>query len=188
MKVGFIGVGGTGKSSTIELLRDLGIPVLESVSRAVFKEWGWKEKDQRDAEPEVLLSFQRAIFDRKIAQEQGMPSFLSDRTLLDHLSYCFFRAGSALTEQQAKEMIAITEESLRQYDLLFFFSYGLFNPPDDGVREHHYVSSILIDSIMRGLLHRFAQAYFEVPMGSVESRAAFIKDRIVETSASQGGY
>ena len=72
MKIGFIGTGGTGKTSTIKQLGDLGLPLLESVSRAVFKEWGWKEEDQRKATPELVWKFQKTIFDRKLIQEEGL--------------------------------------------------------------------------------------------------------------------
>lgn len=181
MKIGFIGTGGTGKTSTIQQLGDLGLPLLESVSRAVFKEWGWKEEDQRKATPEQVWQFQKTIFDRKLLQEKGLENFLSDRTLLDHLTYCFLRAGRGVAEPAAREMLALTKNNLTTYDFLFFFPNGLFDPGDDGMREQDYVYGVLADATMRGLLNRFGQSYLTVPMGTVDERADFIRN-CVKTS------
>jgi len=182
MKIGFIGVGGTGKTTTIRQLGDLGLPVLESVSRAVFKEWGWKEEDQRSAPPEMVWKFQKTIFDRKLLQEAGVEHFLSDRTLLDHLTYCFLRAGRAVPEGAAREMLDLTRNNLTTYDFLFFFPNGLFDPGDDGMRDRDYVYGVLADATMRGLLNRFGQSCLTVPMGTVEERADFIRN-IVKAGA-----
>jgi predicted ATPase len=176
MKIGFIGTGGTGKTSTIKQLGDLGLPLLESVSRAVFKEWGWKEEDQRNATPELVWKFQKTIFDRKLLQEEGLEHFFSDRTLLDHLTYCFLRAGRGVAERAAREMLVLTKNNLATYDFLFFFPNGLFDPGDDGMREQDYVYGVLADATMQGLLNRFGQSYLTVPMGTVEERADFIRN------------
>jgi len=186
MKIGFIGTGGTGKTSTIKQLGDLGLPVLESVSRAVFKEWGWKEEDQREATPEQVWKFQKTIFDRKLLQEEGLDDFLSDRTLLDHLTYCFLRAGRGVAERAGKEMLALTKNNLTTYDFLFFFPNGLFDPGDDGMREQDYVYGVLADATMRGLLNRFGQSYLTVPKGTVEERADFIRNCVKASTKDRG--
>jgi len=89
MRIGFVGVGGTGKTTTLQSVNEsLELPVLASVARLVWKDFGITEKDMIDnRDYEFALRVQRAIFDKRLKAEAEMDDFISDRTLLD--TYCY---------------------------------------------------------------------------------------------------
>lgn len=182
MRIGFVGAGATGKSTSLNLLPDLGLEKVRSVVRSVFQEEGLKEADQLTMTGDERWKLQKKIFDRKIEQDfrNKETAFIAERTLLDHMFYCFFRAAEVIDDNVSRTMELLTKENLEQYDLLLYFPSGLFAVEDDGMRQNGLAYQSIQDAAMRGYLHKYGIPYVEVPIGSPADRAAFILAQIMK--------
>jgi len=188
MKIGCAGAGGTGKTTVLKLLaKSLHEPVLPSVVRGVFKEFGIKsEDDQLGKDSEFLWTLQRVILERKLERDLVTPEFVCDRTPLDHWVYCLFRCNAHLsgTEEFAYWENEI-RDALRGYDVIFYFPTGLFTPGDDGMRVQSAAYHAMIDSMLRGYLERWRVPYFPMNFEGPPLRADVMMSEITRLRVGQ---
>lgn len=184
MKIGFIGTGGTGKTTTIDLLRPMleeagiQVPYLGSVTRQVWEKWGAVESDQDRWTPEQKLEFQMEVFRTRMAAEEEMDHhFISDRTLIDHSAYAIFRCYDAMTDAQFDKMLDDLVDNVQGYDRLFYFPIT-FVPEADGLRQTGEAVRTAIDYIMRGLIDDNDIEVHTVGTGTPEARAAEVFHKI----------
>jgi AAA domain len=175
MRIGISGAGATGKSTVMQMVAaELGIPMLPSVVRGVFARHGLNEKDQLNMLPSEAWELQREIFEARIAAEHATPNFISDRTLVDHMAYCLFRASGAIPDEASDSYMAIMHESLKTYDAVFFLSpIATITRKRDGFRQNGKAYEIAMDILMRGL-YDYIQ-YYPHPV-----RSASAEDRVDE--------
>lgn len=158
MKIAFCGAGGVGKTTLAkELAKDLGLSFVPSVSRQVFQEFGWTEDRQRTATPEENWKLQRTIFERRILRDQGLTEGVADRSLLDHLSYCYLRCDQALDAAIIDLLEEQTRKSLKELTILFYVPLPTWRAPSDGMREDGMGYRVHYDAIMRGLIDKLRQ-------------------------------
>ena len=183
MKIGFIGTGGTGKTTTVNLLTDLtetlNLPYVKSTPRGVFQEFGIVETDQAKLSLDMVWKIQRRMFDLKLEMDRQYPNGIFDRTSIDHLAYCYYRAAGAMPDDVAENMEKSVVENMAQYDLVCYFPMLPFDG-NDGLRETGYAYRATIDAIMLGLLHKFAIPYHIVAPGTPEERASQVRGFIYE--------
>jgi hypothetical protein len=126
MRIGFIGTGGTGKSTLIHTLSDVldeyKIRVLPSVMRDVLR----RQKITIDADFTKLdtnmvqfIQHQGFQLREKTEEDYRMVSWISDRTLLDHFVYCLMYCGPLDT--RLTQYWETVKQSLQTYDLLVYF-------------------------------------------------------------------
>jgi hypothetical protein len=190
MRIGFTGVGGTGKSTTMELIREtLDLPVLGSTSRSVFEKWNISESDQEKMTPQEKWKLQREIFDTRLdAEKSYVKGFLSDRTIVDNYVYCLVRCYEAINSEELSEVEKMVRKNTSQYDVIFFFSMDAFIPEDDGMRQNHIPYRRLVENAMRGALNSplcLADHVIEVPCGTPQDRAEFVLNKITEIKKAQ---
>lgn len=181
VKIGLTGAGGTGKTTVMRLVaKALGVPELPSVVRGVFEDFGVKhEAEQLAWQTERKWQLQRAIFDRRLKVESEYPNgFISDRTILDHLMYCYIRAAEAVSDATALDLESMVVENLRSYDVLVFFPAGQFVPSDDGFRQEGLAYQMLQDCFLRGFLDRHRIRHLQVEPGTPEQRARHVVKQI----------
>lgn len=155
MKIGFIGAGGTGKTTVINELKDLGYPLFPSVARSVFKARGITEADQWKMSPLELWDLQKTIFQARINVESQMgDDYIADRTLLDNYCYCLNWCDQALKDEDIEWIEEHVIESLKTYDLLFYFPVEEFYQQNDGFRIESKAYAYKTDALMRGLIER----------------------------------
>ena len=174
MKVGFIGTGGTGKTTTVKLLEDLGLPYVKSTPRSVFAKYGITEAGQAKITPEQRWSIQHEMFDLKLELDAANPHGLFDRTIVDHLAYCYYRAADIIPDDVASVMEQTAQENMRSYSLVFYFPILPFDG-NDGLRQQGWAYRASIDAIMLGFLNRFRVSYFTVQPGTPEERANMVR-------------
>ncbi|MDE1971191.1 MAG: AAA family ATPase [Patescibacteria group bacterium] len=159
-RIGFIGAGGTGKTSVLELLKpfleEQNIKVRPSVVRGVLKDLNLTEKDLSSLSLEQGEEVQRHLFFAKEAQDRAAvlsgENFITDRTLLDHYVYWLYRGGKAIRKENLENFLLGVSESLSTYSKLFYFPvYATWEPPDDGFREEGYIYRKTIDFLMSGV-------------------------------------
>lgn len=183
MKIGMIGTGSTGKTTTLNLLGDnpSGFDKMGSVVRETFKEWHWKEEDQLTASPEEVWRFQKTCFDRKVQKDLDWQkkNFIAERSLLDHLMYCYYRCAHVIPDSVAETMFLLTKENLQKYDLLLFFPYtAAYEVPDDGLRQSGRAYRTVTDAILRGLIRKMKLEVSEIPEGTPEGRVDYVRKLI----------
>lgn len=191
MKIGFIGTGGTGKTATLRLLGDdpPGLEKMGSVMRETFEEFHWTEESQLTATPEDVWRFQKTCFDRKIEKDLAWQnkSYVAERTLLDHLMYCFYRAAHIIPDPVARTMELLTKENMQRYDLLFFFPFNAaYEIPDDGLRQPGHAYRVVTDAILRGFIRRMDLNVWKVPDGTPEHRAGLVRSAIIDKMMETG--
>jgi hypothetical protein len=181
MKIGFTGAGGTGKTTVLKLLEgmDLALPVFPSVVRGVYQKWGLKETDQANMLPTDRWKLQRDIIMTRFEEEEKRTSFISDRTLVDHLAFCLVRNWDVMPMEEYEALIYRAKPILKRYDLIFFFPFvDNFNPPDDGFRQQERTYHFLMDLTMFGLIQKLGLIYAKVPFMEPEYRAQWVKRAI----------
>tara|TARA_B100000745_G_C20136055_1_gene389399 strand:- start:583 stop:1143 length:561 start_codon:yes stop_codon:yes gene_type:complete len=186
MKIGFTGAGSTGKTTTLNLIKDeVNVPILPSSTREVFKKWNIKEDQQENMSPEDKLLLQNDIFDMRdrIEIEAGH-SFISDRVLLDNFAYSLLRCYLAMGREMVDSKEAQVLENLKTYDLLFYFPIT-FTPIQDEMRHANYALLKTIDSIIYAFLTKHGFDFITVPAGSPEDRAKYVLSFITEMESSK---
>lgn len=178
MKIGFIGPGGTGKTTTMDLLQDLlFLERIPSVVRPILLRHHLDEESMSRLSSEDRWKIQNEMFEARMELELSLGSrhTMTDRTLLDHAAYCFYYSANVIPDEIASRMLLDVRKVLETYDKLFYFPLGLFIPPNDGVRKQQYAYQMTIDFIMRGILRRVALGQYVVPAGSPEERASWVR-------------
>jgi predicted ATPase len=166
MLVTLTGAGGTGKTTILKSMEELGWTVVPSVTRSVtVDKWGLETEDaQKALTPEQLWALQRDISDAHEASlqeameesKQGK-NVIADRSSLDHLCYALFKSNGAMAED-GSEFFALetrVRKSLRGVDLLVYCPTGLFTPEPDGHRTANENERQMLDTLIRGYLHRW---------------------------------
>jgi len=180
MRIGCIGTGGTGKTTTLRLLEPYTeFPYQPGVMRGVFKEQNVPaEANQHKMSAIDRWRLQKAGFDKKIAQDDANPVGLFDRTLLDHMIYCMIWAWERITDNTCKSMLLLTRENLEAYDLLFYFPLYDWDVPDDGMRENRYASRLAWDLMARSFLADVKIGPIIMPNDTPQARAEFMLGEI----------
>jgi hypothetical protein len=179
VKIGMIGTGATGKTTTAQLV-EAAIPeaYVPGVARLVFAEAGIREGQQRFMSPIDKWELQKRMFDRKMKLDVENPSGIFDRTLMCHLAYCMFRCDDQINVATCKIMMGLAAENLRSYDLLFYFPVYDWRLKDDDLRETGFTYRMTIDTLLKGLMQEFQVVPQIVPDGDPQDRADSIIDFI----------
>ncbi len=148
------GSAGTGKTTLgRRLARELGVPFLEEIMRkrleAGFDFHGMTPSDWRALMSEQWEE-QRALED---AQKDG---FVSDRSSLDYAAF-FLHYDLHLDVDAEPWLDAMARESQR-YDRILLFPWGALPLVDDGVRSTNRWTQLRFQSILEGLVERYARS------------------------------
>jgi len=184
MKIGFTGAGGTGKTTTLNILSEMypDIPVLPSNTRSVYNKWNITEVDQETMTFQDKLRLQEDIYAVRVEAENKCDrGFLSDRTILDNFCYQQVRCYEAMDHPMFMEKRKLIKENMRQYDFICYFPIT-FAPVGDDVRYGNPVFQNLMDNLMFAELHKLDlwKKVLTVGAGSPEDRAHKIM-KLVET-------
>lgn len=188
LKIGFTGCGGTGKTTTMNgvldrynmQLRGKNYVALGSASRKVYTERNLTEEIVYKMSDRDKLNLQHEIFETKINLDHSNPKFIADRTILDHWAYCLAYCSAAMDRELFIKMEAQTKSHLLgTYDMLFYFPFGRFEAPEDGVRSSSQAWQSQIDSIILGHLHRWKVDCHVIPKGFEDDINEFVYGRIV---------
>lgn len=154
MKVGFIGVGGTGKTTTLEGLFTM-LPKIKSVIRPTFEEWGVTEEGVLTMDPQRRWGLQKLCFDRKLALDITWHTGIAERTILDHLMYCLYYCSREMGDSAFSMMETLVRANLDRYQLLLYFPFPEVEVPSDGFRNSGRAIQVVQDLILQGLIERF---------------------------------
>lgn len=180
LKIGFIGTGGTGKTSVAQILHHLPEPFIASRNREVFQKLGYTgESFQALNTAADNWKVQRSLIDMKIHQDTTHPVGLFDRTPIDHLAYCMHRCADAISDQEWGWLWNKYEGLTALYDLLFYFPiYDWGNNHEDGFRQTNKAYRTKIDLLMQGVMAEMGISAIAMPNKAPEERASLILSHI----------
>ena len=165
-RIAVVGSFSTGKTTLATVAaEELDLPLLPEVARHVV-ELGFQL--DKDATPEV----ETLIFLRQFHNEQSHPEFVSDRSLVDVMTY----AGWVLDNQPWRKEMALWEScvDVAQYRLRNQYSHVFYLPIEfpivpDGLRPMDPEFQADIDQRMHAILDTYDIPY-DTLTGSVEER------------------
>jgi len=180
IRVGCVGAGGTGKTTTAKDVETLfKLPFNKSASRIVYEELDMTEEKCAKLPDEEKYKLQFKIFEKKIELDKAF-TYVSDRTLLDHWAYCLMYCGAFIPDSQYFEFEDMVRTHMKTtYSHIFYFPFGYWFAKGDGVRQDHQSWQSAIDAIIVGYIHRWQLNVHEVPQihGS-EHRAKYVINTI----------
>jgi len=185
LKIGFMGAGGTGKTTTAKVVSEtLNVPTIKSASRAVYEQDNLSEEKCMALDNVGKYELQFRIFGMKTELDKQTFAFVADRTLLDHWAYCLMYCGSFIPNDEYTQFEENVRVHMRStYTHLFYFPFGYWFPEKgDGVRQDHYSWQSAIDAIILGYIHRWRLPVTEVKQNSgALARNEFVLNTIRRT-------
>lgn len=158
MLVAISGSQGSGKTTVINALKNLGYNVVErKTSRSILKEWD-KSLSEVNNNFELLIKFQDEIIKRKYEDDMDAlfntagnnTVVITERTYADSFIYAIFACGkdneySEWLDKYHRQCLTYQQS----YDYVFYLSGSLTTIQNDGVRgiNRHY--SKMVDMCMR---------------------------------------
>lgn len=179
-RVAFCGAGGTGKTTSVQhLVESVKLPTFESASRQVYKAEGLTEDKVLAMTGAEKLELQTRIFAKKVELDYNH-EYVTDRTLLDHFAYCLAYCAPYMDNATFNRYEAMTRTHMRgAYTHVFYFPWGSWTPPSDGVRQDLQSWQSQIDAIILGYLVRWDIPAFPVPQdGNADGRSNFIITKV----------
>jgi hypothetical protein len=165
--IGFCGAGGTGKTTTAQLLSEThSVPLLPSSTRGVFKMLGLEtEADQEKLDGEGRKHLQRSIQDTFYSSLMGYPRGVSDRTPLDHWCYMLYYCGDYMSEEEVGVFRRRTAEGLKRFAYVFYFPLVTYPTHEDGMRKNGYGYRKAYDYLMQAAILDFGVQVYTMRRG-----------------------
>ncbi|MBI5045950.1 MAG: ATP-binding protein [Candidatus Niyogibacteria bacterium] len=159
------GAASSGKTTTINYLRQLGYPVSRETARDILEE---KTLAPRTIEFQTELA-QRHLSREKEIRASNHDIIFTDRGLYDGIAYCKYFGLENIPE--------ICKTNVR-YDTIFFLE-PLNDFEHDGLRvEANQKEALIIADLIRQEYQTRSMPCVNVPMDSVAKRAKFILDHL----------
>lgn len=161
MKIGFVGAGGTGKTTLAKLLAEkTGLPLIPSPSRKCFEKHGVKtEDDQARMTLSEKWSLQYDIFEAINESVFSHDKGIFDRTHLDNFCYSIIQCREAISDALYKEMEQVTIKGLKSFNIVYYFPLYNWNIPSDGMRTESYAQRRIHADLVLGFLDNHRLSY-----------------------------
>lgn len=189
MKIGFIGTGGTGKSSTaLALAKATGLPIIQSPSRECFKRHGIETEDaQLKMSSQARLDLQSDIFRAITDQVMNIHTGIFERTPLDNFFYLLFRCHDIAENADVQRMDTYVKNGLRRFDLICFFPLLDWAWIDDGMRTNKLAARLQMDYFLSGYIDRLTAPRVKyMADGTIEQRVQIIQKAIKGVEEANG--
>jgi predicted ATPase len=152
MLIAIAGSQGSGKSTVLKELKDLGYPVIErKTARSILDEWG-VSLDIVNESFDLKMAFQDELVRRKFNDERGTEGgiFFTERTFSDLFTYSLIAFGQYNKyDEWLDNYFQTCKNYCDSYEHVFYIKSQFFdNIEKDGVRSTNKHYSRLIDHTM----------------------------------------
>lgn len=170
-KIIISGAAGTGKSTLIEALEELGFPCMEEVSRFVIDE---QLKMNGDVLPwkDVKAFSERCILETNNRLKLHDDFAFCDRGLLDYYIHSLVRGDEAIPE------IPIDKCHEIYHSIVFYCPLWESIYEQEPQRPEIFEHQVAVDSLSRKIYEAAGFELVELPMVSVEERALFVEEEL----------
>jgi len=186
--IGMTGAHGTGKSATLEHIKN--DPIIDNIkvddykfSRSVLKALG-QTLEEATATVESTMSFQTKVLDSvrrrnhllKLLEPQGdVTTHLVDRSVADVYAYTrLWSEKNGIDREWFEKYEAKCAEMVSAYDIIFVFPTGKIPFVDDGIRAKEDTQAAIAQYIDE-FLAKYAKRFYVVQSTSIEDRASEIQ-------------
>ena len=186
--IGMTGAHGTGKSATLEHIKN--DPIIDNIkvddykfSRSVLKSLG-QTLEEATATVESTMSFQTKVLDSvrrrnhllKLLEPQGdVTTHLVDRSVADVYAYTrLWSEKNGVDREWFEQYEAKCAEMVSAYDIIFVFPTGKIPFVDDGIRAKEDTQAAIAQYIDE-FLAKYAKRFYVVQSTSIEDRASEIQ-------------
>ncbi len=182
MKIYMSGHHGSGKSSLARYVSNkYKIPMITETARMILSEQELKFDTLR-ADIDVANKYQMDVFNRQLEEEnKQIASFVSDRSLIDVLSYSAQHTTILPKLINSIELKNYIEKLKNDNSVIFFVRPTKSTLKQDGVRETiSWDGVITIDAQIKLLLQMYNLRYFQINTESMQERIQII-DNIINS-------
>lgn len=179
------GAQGSGKSTVLSAIEQLGYPVVQrKTSRSILSDWG-KTLDQINDDPELSILFQDEVLIRKQTDEldavEAHGYVFTERTYMDLFVYALINLGKFNEYSDWLDSYYLRcAEAQKSYTNVFYLQSGLFNVQADGVRGSNKHYSRLVDLVMYDYTKSStpADSFVLIDVPGVDQRVDIIKSHL----------
>jgi broad specificity phosphatase PhoE/nicotinamide riboside kinase len=152
-RIALSGSAGTGKTTLgRRLARELGVPFLEEGMRTRL-ERGFDVHGMRAGDWQRLVA--ELWNEQREREDAETGGFVADRSSLDYAAF-WLHYGLHEADGPTEEFLASRFEDARRYDRIFLFPWGALPLVDDGVRSTNRWTQLRFQSVLEGLVERYA--------------------------------
>ena len=150
LKIGICGAHGTGKTTVCKILSEqLGVHFITNTMRSMWQEVGVSDFEKLPSDVRAL--FQNHAILRQIKLEDTQIEFITDRTVLDNLSYTILSSNLEGSELELYKQLVI--ERLKNYTHIIYLPV-LFGAKDEFLRANVETRD-LIANIMESHIQKY---------------------------------
>lgn len=152
-RVALSGSAGTGKTTLgRRLAAELGVPFIEEGMRARLE----AGLDLHDLSPTSWRRLSREMWDEQLAREEAAgPGFVADRSSLDYAAF-WLHYGLYEDARETEDFVDQMARAARRYERILLLPWGVLELRADGVRSTNPWLQLRFQTIVEGLLERFA--------------------------------
>lgn len=170
--VAIMGSQGSGKTTTLNKLRDLGYNIIERKSaRSVLSDWGVTLQEVNH-DQELTKKFQEEITKRKYEDEKhaikGDDVWFTERSHADLFTYALITLGKH--NEHSKWVDSYYKMCLKynkHYSNIFYLTAGHFKPEHDGIRGSNEHYQRMVDVTMQDVVESMSQYKGEGYLGQL---------------------
>lgn len=184
MRIGFVGSHRVGKTSVAEYICGNDLVGEDFVfipgSTRKIQAAGFEVNDAINPVGQILTILARFVDETRAVEENPDKHTITDRTPLCSLAYTKYQIDNVWDASPEVDFYweysrKFVQQSMKDYDKLFYFSSGAFEIADQRDAQYRFE----IDQLIIDMITEFGIGVEIVPPGSVRDRAKFVYDRIV---------
>ena len=181
MRIAFTGTASTGKTTLInELFKkkeflDYQLIFLKTDARSILDSMGFRQMDLMNIEQTQI--FELRYFDLKKENETNNSNFITDRSFVDGASYWLNR-DCANDLSLANSFINKSCRLSLQYDLHFYFPYGIIPFEGDGYRSENETLRKNIGDSIKLFLDDWSIKYIPLSTANLNDRVDIVLNEL----------
>jgi hypothetical protein len=152
MRIGIVGHAGSGKSTLArDLSQALGIPLIPDLVLQELQDQAGKPSWRGIKDTRIRRGIRLAALEKKIAAEAAAESFVSDKTVIDYLTYWLQNQAEFETKEQTQSVVDMVRAHVGRYEKAVFLPYRAeVDFAED--RSQDPVHNLKVGGLKRGLL------------------------------------